>query len=162
MRSYSRKTHTIDLVFTISLFCVFAISALAVTVAGAAPYQKTADQSGIEYSLYTGLSYIEQKVHACDASGSIYIEETEMGDTLCLSQDISQEPYVTYIYIYEGKLMEYFTRKDAQADLSAGTALLNAVSMELEETRDTLSLTITEPGGNAETLLLPLHADKEA
>ena len=51
MRSYSRKTHTIDLVFTISLFCVFAISALAVTVAGAALYQKTADQSGIEYSL---------------------------------------------------------------------------------------------------------------
>ena len=81
MRSYFRKTHTIDLVFTISLFCVFAISALAVTVAGAALYQKTADQSGIEYSLYTGLSYIEQKVHACDTSGSIYIEETEMGDT---------------------------------------------------------------------------------
>ena len=161
MKSYLRKNHTIDLVFTISLFCVFALSALAVTVAGAGLYQKTADQSAEEYSLYTGLSYIEQKVRACDTSGNIYVEKTEMGDTLCLRQEINGDSYLTYIYVNDGKLMEFFTREDAQADLSGGTSLLDVTSMELEESGGILRLTITEPGGKAETLLLSLHSDKE-
>lgn len=50
MNRYFRKRHSIDLIFTISLFCVFALSSLGVTAAGAVLYQRTVreDKSSLD------------------------------------------------------------------------------------------------------------------
>ena len=62
MHRHSQKHHTIDLFFAIALFCVFAVSALAVTVSGADLYHRITTQAAGEYQSFTALSYLEEKV----------------------------------------------------------------------------------------------------
>lgn len=153
MNRYFRKSHSIDLIFTISLFCVFALSALGVTAAGAVLYQKTVTQERQDYNLYTALSYIEQKLKSCDQEGGISLAKGPDGNALCLSQNVNEVPYLTYIYVYEGHLTELFIREDHEPDFSGGTPLLEIDSMELEQTSTgLLRLTLTEAGGNSQTL----------
>ena len=154
MNRYFQKGHSIYLLFTVSLFCVFALSALGVTAAGAVLYQSTVSQERSDYNLYTALSYIEQKLKACDQAGGISLEEEEPGTVLCLHQEIGSSSYLTYIYAYEGSLTELFIQADQEPDFSGGTPLLDIADLDLAQTGQGLfSLTVTEPGGAFQTLL---------
>ena len=154
MNRYFQKGHSIDLLFTVSLFCVFALSALGVTAAGAVLYQRTVSQERSDYNLYTALSYIEQKLKSCDQAGEISLEEEEPGTVLCLHQEIGDSSYHTYIYAYEGSLTELFIPADREPDFSGGTPLLDIADLELTQTGQGLfSLTVTESGGTSQTLL---------
>ncbi|OUN94551.1 DUF4860 domain-containing protein [Blautia sp. An46] len=154
MNRYFRKRHSIDLIFTISLFCVFALSSLGVTAAGAVLYQRTVREERSDYNLYTALSYIEQKLKSCDQEGGVSLEEGETGNLLCIHQSIGGISYRTYIYAYEGSLMELFIRTDQEPDFSGGTPLLEIQDMEVSVTgQGLLSLTVTERSGNSQSLL---------
>ena len=154
MNQYFRKKHSIDLVFTISLFCIFALSALGVTAAGAVLYQRTVRQERRDYNLYTALSYIEQKLKAWDQTEGITLEEGESGSVLCLHQTINGGSYRTYIYTYEGNLTELFIREDQEPDFSGGTPLLELENLELSYTdQGLLSIRVTEDQGASRTLL---------
>ena len=154
MNRYFQKSHSIDLLFTVSLFCVFALSALGVTAAGAVLYQRTVSQERRDYNLYTALAYIEQKLKACDQAGGISLEEEAPGTVLCLHQEMEGRPYLTYIYAYEGSLTELFIPGEQEPDFSGGTALLDIEDLELAQTgRGLLSMAVTEAGGDSQTLL---------
>lgn len=154
MNRYFQKNHSIDLLFTVSLFCVFALSALGVTAAGAVLYQRTVSQEREDYNLYTSLAYIEQKLKSCDRTGGISLEEEEPGTVLCLHQDIRANSYLTYIYEYEGSLTELFIPADQEPDFSGGTPLLDIEDLEFTMTgQGLLSLKVTQAPGNSQTLL---------
>ena len=154
MNRYLQKVHSIDLLFTVSLFCVFALTALGVTAAGAVLYQRTVAQERSDYNLYTALAYIEQKLKTCDQTGGISLVEAAPGTVLCLHQEIGDSSYRTYIYSYEGSLRELFIQADQEPDFSGGTALLDMADLELTQTGQGLfSLTVTQAGGVSQTLL---------
>lgn len=154
MNRYFQSKHSIDLLFTISLFCVFALSALGVTAAGAILYQRTVRQERSDYNLYTALSYIEQKLKACDQTGGFSLEEGEPGTLLCLHQEINGSSYQTYIYAYKGSLTELFIPADQEPDFSAGTPLLDIEDLTLTQSgQGLLSVTVTETKGVSQTLL---------
>lgn len=161
MHRFKQKTHTIDLLFTVSLFCVFAVSALGVTVSGASLYQQTIRQADQDYTLFTSLSYLEQKVRGYDSTGGISVMKADGQDILCLHETIDQTAYTTYIYTMGGQLMELFSKDSAGSvpDLSSGTVLMDAGTLSIEETSSQLlHLTLETPEHTAQTLTLHLNA----
>lgn len=146
-----RQRSTIQIIFPILLFCVFAVSAILVVTLGARVYSSTVKSSEKNYSARTSLSYITEKIHQNDSSGVISVSQ----DTLVLSRD----NYSTSIYVYEGNLCELTAEKGADLPPDSGTILMPLKELSIERVnRHLLSITCTEEDGTARRALVSVHS----
>ena len=60
MRFRMKRNHMIDFLFPVALFFVFALSALTLILLAARIYQSTTENSSLNYSSRTCLSYISE------------------------------------------------------------------------------------------------------
>ena len=123
----------VDLLFTITLFCVFAISALSVILIGANVYQSVTEKASATYGTRTILSYIAQKVQSADNGYPAEIKHFEGIDALTLYQEYNGELYTTYIYEDQASLKELFTRADAAFNPEAGSIIMGTSQFEMNE-----------------------------
>ena len=136
----------VDLLFTIALFGVFAISALSVILIGADVYRSVTGRAATTYSTRTALSYIAQKFHSMDTGCPAELLHFTDTDALVLYQEYHDELYATYIYEKEGTLRELFTRADTSFDADAGNTILESCTIRMEQVEDSLFyLEITAP-----------------
>lgn len=162
MKRFRAKNHSVDLLFTISLFFVFTITALYVTMAGANLYENTVSQASHDYSVFTPLTYLEQKVQGYDTSQGISMMQKDGQDILCLHEMIDGNRYTTYIYTLDGKLMELFLKDGSAPDLKNGTPLMDSGTLNLEETENQLlKLKLTDKDNTLQTLTIHLKAKEE-
>ncbi|HBU11847.1 MAG TPA: DUF4860 domain-containing protein [Clostridiales bacterium] len=120
-----RDQHIIDVVFVLSLFCVFAVLALFVVVLGANAYKGISGAMTENYNVRSSLTYLTEKIRQGDAYGDILISELAGGDALVLTQEIEEETYETWIYLYEGKLTEMFIRQGTEFVPEFGQAIMD-------------------------------------
>ena len=66
MRFQSREHHIIDILFPISLYFVFTVSALTVLLLATNVYRTTTENSALNFNANTSLSYITEKIHQND------------------------------------------------------------------------------------------------
>jgi hypothetical protein len=111
MRFPRPKWHIVDLLFTLALFGVFAVSSLAVTVLGADVYKQTVGASDRNFDVRTSLLYISEKVRQNDTAGAVTLGELGQKTALVLEQTVGGETYQTWIYCYDGSLRELFVKK---------------------------------------------------
>lgn len=162
MKKFRSNRHSVDFLFTISLFFVFTITALYVTIAGANLYEKTLKQTSQDYSTFTSLSYLEQKIQRYDSANGISVMHKDEQDILCLHEIIEGTAYTTYIYTQDGQLMELFLKDDGPPDLDTGTPLMDAGTLTLQENApQTLTLDLTDENGLLQSLTVHLKAKEE-
>ena len=73
MRFQSKKHHIIDILFPISLYFVFTVSALTVLLLATNVYRTTTENSALNFNANTSLSYITEKIHQNDTEGAVSI-----------------------------------------------------------------------------------------
>ena len=88
MRFHTKRKHMIDYLFPIALFFVFALSALTVLLLAARIYQSTTENSSLNYTSRTSLSYISEKIHQNDMDGKVTIGSFDGCDALIMEQNI--------------------------------------------------------------------------
>ena len=137
-----RKHSIIDLFFTLTLFCVFAVSALIVVVIGANVYRST-------------VAYVTEKVRENDRAGSVQLGILPCDSSVpALSLIRYGEPQSirTYIYFYDGALRELATTDAYAVNLDPSTGQVVA-ELENELFR------FTAVGANGpEELIFALHS----
>lgn len=134
MNLKQENRHIVDVLFVLALFCVFAVSALVLVIIGAGVYQKTVNDMNLNYSSRTAFSYVTEKIRQNDTASSISIGSILGEDAIILTQEIEGEEYSTYLYEYEGCLMELFLRKGSDTGsnaLKAGRKILELDAFEL-------------------------------
>ena len=87
MGFHLRRKHMIDLLFPIALFFVFALSALTLVLFAARVYRSTTENSSLQYTSRTGLSYISEKIHQNDGNGAITLGSFDGCDALIMEQE---------------------------------------------------------------------------
>lgn len=132
------KRHTVDVLFVITLFCVFAISVIMATSLGANVYKNIVDDMEGNYNTRTSYTYIINKVHQSDREGLVSVGSYEGVDALIISEEIDNIIYNTYLYYYDGHLRELFTRSDQTFDPAFGTELFKLESFKVENVTDSL------------------------
>lgn len=139
MRFRTRNNnHMIDFLFPIVLFFVFALSALTVLLLAAGIYQSTTENSSLNYTSSTALSYISEKIHQNNISGSISIDEFDGCEALLLKQEVHGTSYCTYIYSYDNELKELFMREGADSTASSGKTIIEIKDFSIEKPSDNL------------------------
>ncbi len=133
MKLGTKQKHMIDVIFPIALFVIFALSALTVLLLAARIYRFTTENSALNYTARTGLSYISEKIHQNDVDGQIEIGELDGQEALIMTQEYEDTKYYTYIYAYDNELRELFMKEDARAELSAGTSIMEIQGFSMEQ-----------------------------
>ena len=151
----NRRAHSIDTVFVLALFCVFAASVLLTLIFGTRAYSSVKTSSDEAYYRRTALSYITEKLRQNDISGGVSLGEFGGSPALILHNTYDEIEYETYIYTYGGKVCELFCEADLDLTPEAGNAIIEGRALSFESVGGSLiKITYTDPEGlTGETLV---------
>ena len=136
-----KTKHIIDSVFVICLMLMFLLSALSVIAIGATIYKKNVSSMSSNNSHRVASSYITEKVRQADDNGQVYVKEIFGENALVLTTEVGGSLYNTYIYDYEGNLMELFARDDLKNFYpQSGQKILEISSFDIEDVSDSLMI----------------------
>ena len=132
------KQHMIDIVFILSLFCVFAVLALFVVVQGADVYRGISADMDRNYQARTSVAYLTEKIRQNDVPGGVVIKNAGDGDALVLVKNMDGERYETWIYTEGGSLREQTIAEGTELSAEAGQPVLDAGELKIEKLGDHL------------------------
>ena len=159
MNLLKRDRSIVDVIFMITVFGVFMLSALFVVLFGAKIYKKTAHDMSVNFSSRTSLAYVTEKLHQHDRKNGVeFIEDTE-GPVLKMSQFVNSDEYCTYLYEYDGYLKELTVRGDIDLVRSAGKNILKLNSFSSTRVSDSLfRFNIEDDEGNKTEFYVSLYS----
>lgn len=129
----SRKKHMVDMLFPVALFLVLAASSLFLVILAANVYRKSVSREECNYESRTCLSYVTEKIRQRDEKGSVEAGTFEGLPCLILRQTFGEQPYVTYLYSYEGQLCELFIQEGASMHAADGQKILEVHDFNITE-----------------------------
>ncbi len=157
----SKKSHVIDAVFILCLMFLFVLSALAVITIGANIYKKNVSAMSDNYSHRIASAYVTEKVRQADNQGRVYVEDLFDQHALVLQDEIDGVLYNTYIYSYDGYLMELYARADLK-DIypQSGQKILEITSFNVGYVSDSLlSVDLILKDGEDESMFIARRSE---
>lgn len=148
-------THSTDLFFTLSLFCVFAASAFLVTLVGIRVYQSTTNDLEDTYSIRTAFAYVAEKIRQNDNAGRVALGTLEDQPALILEEEADGQTYLTYIYYDNTSLYELNINATSQPSRSLGERILDVRDFSFSTRSDgLLELSASDSRGRRSSILL--------
>lgn len=114
------KRHVVDALFTLALFCVFALTCLLVVHIGSQVYRATIDAARVGFEVNTPLTYVSTKIRQHDSAGRVQVARLGDTDALVLEQELGGRAFQTWIYHHDGALWELFVSRGSTAGLTPG------------------------------------------
>lgn len=139
MEFNGERKHMVDILFVLTLFFVFALSALTLVVLGANVYRSTVDHMDESFTDRTSYAYVTQKLRQNDEAGALSVGEFGGCNACVITQEINNTIYNTYIYAYDGYLCELLARADMDMGPEDGTKILELGEFEIEAITPKLS-----------------------
>lgn len=160
MRMKKQQSHSVDFLFTLMTFLVYAGAMLMLVYMGTSVYKSVTQQMEQHYVTRTAQAYIVEKIRQNDKSGTISAGEVQEHPALILKETVGDEEYATYIYADGGKLKELFVKADSEFSLDMGMEMLDVEDFSIEETKEGLfKASVTDQEGVVRTFVV--HRDSK-
>lgn len=150
------QSHTVDFLFTLSLFCVFTVCALLLVTLGVQVYQSTVRYLKDTYSARTALAYVAEKVRQHDARGCAALTQLDGETALLLTDEIDGSIYETYIYPDGKYLCELTVRQGTAVSADMGQQILETEGFSITDMGDGF-LKFAAPDSQGQTYTFLLH-----
>jgi len=131
MKKLSRG-RSIDTIFVLIVFSIFAISVLMVLMLGASIYRNINDISNDSQYEQTALSYIWTKTKNFDDARNIYVGDFHGVPALLIDENISGIHFRTAIYYYDGWLCELFSEVALEFTPADGVRVIRVDDLNFE------------------------------
>lgn len=154
-----KNNHAISGVFVFLLLGIFAIFSTIMVVMGAKAYRGMVERSDTHNSIRVASSYIRTMLRSNDEAGVLRVEDVDGVQTITMENDWG-DIYVTRIYIYEGKLREWFAMAEIPFVPGNGETVCNLDSMKAELKDGLLHVVVSENGTEMEIDYAPRTADQ--
>ena len=99
-----KKKHSINIIFTVLLLGVFALTAVFVAIMGVSVYSHNAEKLQANFDTRTSLVYLSEKIRT--NPGGFSVREIEGGDALVLTEEVNGTFYESWIFVTNGRLCE--------------------------------------------------------
>ena len=136
------QKHSIEVIFTMVTFLVYAMVLLMFVSLGATVYRSVTQQMELHQTQRTAENYLREKVRQNDRAGDVSIGEIEGVPALQISQTVGGKEYVTYIFAERGSLKELLVSAEKRAKVSDGTVLLSMEAVSFTEEQGCLTVTL--------------------
>ncbi|WP_313528065.1 DUF4860 domain-containing protein [Anaerotignum sp.] len=159
MKKHTRFLETIP---SLLLFFLFSACMLATLLAGAKVYQGVSAVLDEQYSTTTCINYLSAKVRHYDQQGGIGL--TKIGDknSMALYESYDGEEFVTYVYEFDGYLMELFCSVEGEFLPEDGQQIMPIDILEVTMENNLLSIYCKRMEEEASTVLALHSKGKEA
>lgn len=127
-----QKRHATDLIFVLSLFCLFTVLSLFVVIQGADVYQGISQEMDANYSARGTVAYLTEKVRQNDRENGVAIKEISGEPALVFSSEANGSIYETWSYLYEGSLREVTVKQGAEIVPESGQSIMELSDLRLE------------------------------
>ena len=117
------RGRSIDTIFVLIVFSIFAFSVLMVLMLGASIYKNINDISREGEHERTALSYVRTKTRNFDVAGNIYVDDFHGVSALYIDEKIDGTDFSTLIYGYDGWLYELFHDTSLDFSLDGGVRI---------------------------------------
>ena len=148
----SDKKFSFDLIFILSLFALFTVTAVSTVLIGIRIYSRTAKAMDANYETRTFASYLTQKVRQYDTAQGISVvalPAEDGSDTALSALCLRDQSYCTYLYLFDGYLRELTVPADTVfLSYDAGQKILPGQELSMETQGDHLLILTyaTAPG----------------
>ena len=154
-----QRKHSVDILFVITLFVVFAISVLMLTGTGAGVYQNIVDDMDNNYDSRTAGTYLFNRIHRADENGNVTVGDFNGDNAILMLEEIDNITYCTYLYYHEGNLCELFTRYGQNIDPEYGNVIIALEDYSVTKVTDTLyKFEFTTTKGESSSLYVHTHS----
>lgn len=118
-----KKAHSIDMLFMLVLFSVFAIMSVLLIIIGSDVYGKIVDSQEMNSDNRNILSYVTNKVRTSQAENGVYIEEKDGTPVLVIKNSEDEYDFSTLIFFTNGQLKEATISNGDEYNLDFGDIL---------------------------------------
>ncbi len=146
-----KRSRLLEVVPNFLLFFLFACCMFFVLISGAKSYKNVTAVMEDQFSINTCISYVTAKVRHYDSEGGVMLGKIGDTDALLLKEMINGEKYLTYLYCYDGSLMELFCSADMEVYPIDGQQIMELDSLELSAEEDMIHFLCEINGKQAET-----------
>ncbi|MDR1042541.1 MAG: DUF4860 domain-containing protein [Clostridiales Family XIII bacterium] len=149
-----KRKHIVNVMFTLLLLGVFALTAIFVAVLGAQVYRSSAEKMQANFDTRTSLVYISEKVR--QSTGTNF-EVRDIGgqSALVITEEYDNgRTYETWMYVYDGKLHETTVVAGSGMEPGTGQAIMDMKSMDFNVDGDLVKITSVNDAGDEESLTL--------
>lgn len=151
-----RQRHSIDILFSLSIFTIFVICSFLILLFQTQSYHSIISQEEKIENLHTPLAYVREKIRNNDISDSIHV--VNLNGTTAIEIKNMDEETITYIYEYNDYLMELYISEEVEPMLEAGTPLFDIQDFDVEVVENTLHVTIQNKQGDRNQIILTIHS----
>lgn len=149
-----KSTHAISGVFVFLLLGIFAVFSTIMVLMSAKAYKGMVDEAALHNSIRVASSYIRTMLRSDDETGVLKIEEVNGIHTITMENDW-EDIYVTRLYVYEGKLREWFAMAEIPFVPENGETVCDLDSMKAEISDGILKVIVSENGTEMEIDFAP-------
>ena len=101
-----KKKHSVNMMFTVLLLGIFALTAIFVAVMGARVYANSADKMHANFDTRTSLVYLSEKIRTSQ-SDNFSVKSLDDGTTALVLQEVVGETiYESWIFVTNDRLCE--------------------------------------------------------
>ncbi len=126
-----KRSRLLEIVPNFLLFFLFACCMFFVLISGAKAYKNVTAVMEEQFSVNTCISYVTAKVRHYDSEGMVSLGEFGGTEAVLFKEKIKGEEYLTYLYCYDGHLMELFCSADMEVHPFDGQQIMELDSLEL-------------------------------
>jgi len=136
--SKAMRGRSVDTIFVLIVFSIFALSILMVLMLGASVYRNINDISNEGQHEHTVLSYIWTKTKNYDNADSISAGDFKGIPALFIDEKIGEENFRTVIYSFDGWLFELYSEVTLEFSPGDGIRIMQIENLNFKETSNGL------------------------
>ena len=135
-----KKRTSISDIFPVALFLIFTFSVMFFVIISVQLYRSIVKHSGSAEDTDIAARYMVEKIRSHDELGNISVTDYMGHEAVRLDKMVKDQPYVTYIYVYNGTLRELYVEESELSNCTedSGTEILEINDMDIEKISDDL------------------------
>ena len=136
-----KKNHSINMMFTILLLGIFALTAIFVAVMGASVYANSADKLQANFDTRTSLVYLSEKIRT-NPDDSFDVRDLYGATALVLTEEISEQTFESWIFVENERLCEVTVAKGDTVVPAVAQQIMSLKSFDAQLKDGGIELTI--------------------
>ncbi len=124
--------HIVDILFVVSLFALYTVCILIISIIGITLYTNGTEISEKNYTIRTSALYLTEKARQNNTEGGVKVQPLFDNNALVLTQEINGQNYENWIYLEEGYLTEVLIIEGAEVLPRTGQNIMRLDSLTLK------------------------------
>ena len=158
----SSQRHSIENVFVLVLFAIFAMTIVAVLALGANQYKSLVERDNNAYNKRIMSAQIRgyDRADAVKVGGFASPDVDDEVNTLHLLETIDGIRYDLKIYYYQGKVYELFAAEESEMKPEDGVAIMDAKDLHFEKKGSLIRITSKDSEGRENETTVSLRSEE--